>query len=611
MNGKQYNNVIDWTLKHEEVQSGDCLEAAKAVFKNMGVALPGGDLKEVAETLKTNDYMGWRSCTMQQAQEYANNGTAAIGISENRMVVLSAADEEDPVEETAAVMTLSETTSAYAVSDLQYYAYSYSSTGGSGGGSSGGSTGGSTAWNPGSGQVNGLYFVHDYLSVDVGWSGYNPLTGNVPASVYYTSPDTNVATVNRSTGLITAKNPGIVRIKVTDSSNEGTYKTFELWVRGNKPVFLIHGRTSNSIDVWGATNRIKDSGESHNNHFNPSVEAFCEGSSRLQYTSQEAQHIVSISEKDHTEGGNLADYLTDRGYTKNINLFVFNYPNQDAVVHNATKFKVYLENLIEYIKDYGSNEMKTCFYRSRTAYNNNDFKINIVGHSMGGLVARYYIENLEFDQYVDKLITIDTPHWGSGYADVSMDLVGVAHVLCDHDLEKDSAMCGGGNSAVLLGGCPEFFFCTKTLNYKLTQELSYSKARQTRYYAIAGIDYEMALSEQNDFVFEMPTNFTTYKQINQYMWQRGAYKLSGSGSIPINVANEGDNVVGFLSQIGWTENSGESPNKRIQMERIFVDIDSNGGNGVDLQLFEMINHLHGKIPHRKKVMEHIFKYLQE
>ncbi len=135
MNGKQYNNVIDWTLKHEEIQSGDCLEAAKAVLKNMGIALPGGSIKEVAETLKTDDYMGWRSCTMQQAQEYANNGTAAIGISEDRMVVLSAADEEDLVEETAAVMTLSETTPAYAVSDLQYYANSRSSTGGSGGSS--------------------------------------------------------------------------------------------------------------------------------------------------------------------------------------------------------------------------------------------------------------------------------------------------------------------------------------------------------------------------------------------------------------------------------------------------------------------------------------------
>jgi hypothetical protein len=65
---------------------------------------------------------------MQEAQEAANKGTAAIGISKDRVVVLSAADEEEPVTETAAVMTLSENTSAYAVAGLEYYAYSCGTT---------------------------------------------------------------------------------------------------------------------------------------------------------------------------------------------------------------------------------------------------------------------------------------------------------------------------------------------------------------------------------------------------------------------------------------------------------------------------------------------------
>ena len=124
MNGKQYNNVIDWTLKHEaEAQSEDSLEATRAICKNLGVALPGGTMKKVADTLATDDYMYWRSCTMQDAQEAADNGTAAIGISNDRIVVLTATDEEQPVAETAAVMTLSENTSAFAVDGLRYYAY--------------------------------------------------------------------------------------------------------------------------------------------------------------------------------------------------------------------------------------------------------------------------------------------------------------------------------------------------------------------------------------------------------------------------------------------------------------------------------------------------------
>ena len=43
MNKKQYNNIIKNTLKR--VHTEDSLSTARAVFKNMGVALPGGDMK--------------------------------------------------------------------------------------------------------------------------------------------------------------------------------------------------------------------------------------------------------------------------------------------------------------------------------------------------------------------------------------------------------------------------------------------------------------------------------------------------------------------------------------------------------------------------------------
>ena len=126
MNKKQYNNVIENTLKHEKTD--DSLSTARAIFNNMGVALPQGDIKIVYETIKTNNYMGWKSCTMQEAQAAANNGTAAIGISQDKIVVLSANDEEQPVTQTALVMTLDENTSAFAVDGLEYYSYSYGGT---------------------------------------------------------------------------------------------------------------------------------------------------------------------------------------------------------------------------------------------------------------------------------------------------------------------------------------------------------------------------------------------------------------------------------------------------------------------------------------------------
>ena len=126
MNKKQYNNIIENTLKHEQTE--DPLTTARAIFDNMGVALPQGDMKTVYETIKTDNYMGWKSCSMQEAQEAADNGTAVIGISEDRIVVLSAKDEEQPVAQTAMVMTLDENTSAFAVDGLQYYSYSYGGT---------------------------------------------------------------------------------------------------------------------------------------------------------------------------------------------------------------------------------------------------------------------------------------------------------------------------------------------------------------------------------------------------------------------------------------------------------------------------------------------------
>lgn len=129
MNKKQYNNVIDWTIKHEEAaKSQDSLEAARAIFKNMGVALPNGSMQEVFETIKTNDYMGWKACTMEEAQQAADKGVAAIGICEDQIVVLTANDEDEPVVRTTPVISLPEDAAYMAEAGFEYFSYSYCST---------------------------------------------------------------------------------------------------------------------------------------------------------------------------------------------------------------------------------------------------------------------------------------------------------------------------------------------------------------------------------------------------------------------------------------------------------------------------------------------------
>ncbi len=211
MNKKQYNNVIDWTIKHEPAaQTEDSLATARAVFNNMGVALPNGTMEEVYETIKTDKYMGWKSCTMQEAQAAADKGTAAIGISKDRIVVLSATDEEQPVAQTASVMTLSETTSAYAVDGLQYYSYSD----------------GPTAHH----NIKYIYLSYENDDVIVvKWSGYlnlnvYPESAQKP-TVVWTSSNTDVATVDFTTGLITAKSVGttVITAKTRDMNFEASY----------------------------------------------------------------------------------------------------------------------------------------------------------------------------------------------------------------------------------------------------------------------------------------------------------------------------------------------------------------------------------------------------
>lgn len=186
MNKKQYNNIIENTLKHE--QTDDSLSTARAIFDNMGVALPQGDIKTVYETISTDNYMGWKPCTMQEAKAAADNGTAAIGITEDRIVVFSAKDEEQPVTQTASVMSLDESTSAFALDGLKYYSYSYGTT-----------------------NISSIYFANETLEVDVGWSGYNSLMGSTMSTIYWGTSDSSIAEIDNY-GYITTHKCGTVTI---------------------------------------------------------------------------------------------------------------------------------------------------------------------------------------------------------------------------------------------------------------------------------------------------------------------------------------------------------------------------------------------------------------
>lgn len=128
MNKKQYNNIIKHTLENEIKNSdSDNLENIRKIFKNMGVALPVGNLKEVNEALKSEDFMGWRSCTAEEAKAAANNGTAAIGISDTKISLL-AADEENSFLNNETILSVNENFSNILGNNIGYFTYSLMTT---------------------------------------------------------------------------------------------------------------------------------------------------------------------------------------------------------------------------------------------------------------------------------------------------------------------------------------------------------------------------------------------------------------------------------------------------------------------------------------------------
>lgn len=74
--------------------------------------------------------------------------------------------------------------------------------------------------------------------------------------------------------------------------------------------------------------------------------------------------------------------------------------------------------------------------------------------------------------------------------------------------------------------------------------------------------------------------------------------------VPMDIMDVGDNLVGFLSQVGWTEDSDlSSPSKKINFHKIFINIDTDGGNS-------LLDRFHSKMPCRQAVTNKVVNYLQ-
>jgi len=89
---------------------------------------------------------------------------------------------------------------------------------------------------------------------------------------------------------------------------------------------------------------------------------------------------------------NLWEALKLAGYEEGVNLFAFTYNWRLSNVYSAMEFK----NKIDEVKAVCDCD-----------------KVDIVAHSMGGLVARAYVEMGDYENDIDQLIFLSTPHRGS------------------------------------------------------------------------------------------------------------------------------------------------------------------------------------------------------
>ncbi len=97
---------------------------------------------------------------------------------------------------------------------------------------------------------------------------------------------------------------------------------------------------------------------------------------------------------------NLIATLEANGYEKGSTLFTFPYEWRDSNIITA--------NLL---KDKITNVISECASANLSEVDCN--KVDLVAHSMGGLVAREYIQSGQYQHNVDQLIFLGTPHRGS------------------------------------------------------------------------------------------------------------------------------------------------------------------------------------------------------
>ena len=390
------------------------------------------------------------------------------------------------------------------------------------------------------------------------------------------------------------------------------------------PVLLIHGRGDNTEALYGAVSRASRANNYILNNSNTIEDIKYYSNLTLDgesYLRCDVQEITDIILPQHTRNAwtYLAYELTAHdNYIKNTNLFAFNYPNWDTNVNNASKLDGYLKNLANNKK---KSSDKGYFYPTQEHADNLNYQLDIVGHSNGGLVSRYYIENMECSNHVRKLITIDTPHWGSDLGTLSTGLINSDGNIpkvpsafpLDVDLRPGSLMFSGKEHSYILWGLDFYFDLQKKeyINENQTDELKYQYHGNTEYYFMAGYDAPsdfynsgvMGYDISCEIEFDNPKDFIACdNQLRKSILDNhDPILFSHINVIGIHQQNASDNVVNLASQFGFKVLPlGDL--RTIKANGYWLNIDTQKGDTTS-------DHFHGKNPKRYVTCKQVCSYL--
>ena len=364
------------------------------------------------------------------------------------------------------------------------------------------------------------------------------------------------------------------------------------------PVILLHGRGDNTNGCFGAKTDITSDINSHY------------GSGSVDYTNAENHKIT------HPITKNLAKTLQDNGYKANYSLFAFNYPNQDMAKLNAEKLDAYITDLVETAKSGNKNDVASASGIFPTK-DQSFYQFDLIGHSNGGLVSRFYVENLGGSAHIRKVITIDTPHYGSGIA-YGSDIIDIANIFTDCypmdvDLNPASTLYNGGKKKVfvsLVDGARADY-----INQNQSPKLNGNAGLSTKYYALGGYD----VSGQADGWFKeemdnIPSNLRNTQFIFDFNLALGTMDafnesiIKGYKTIDENIKldlndSSGDNVVNVRSQFGVKDKFGYIV-EAVYFSKTSMTVDTVTGHS-------MTNHFHGKTQKNPLTMNKVIEYLSD